>query len=374
MQRKIKVLQLGSPTGLYGAERWILALIRHLNPEQIQTWVVSIKDAPGLEVPLCQEAQKLGFKSRIFSAYGKINFSSVKQLRKFIVENKIDILHTHAYKQDMVGLAAVIGTSCKIISTPHGWSKEPDPKLWCYEMLDRVIFPFFDAVVPLSEELYNSLKWIPGLKNKLKLIRNGVDISEIDSVKKTAPEINFLKEQGKFILGYIGQLIHRKGIDVLLRAAAQLPTNINWHLFIVGEGKERKQLQHLTHSLSIQNRVEFLGFRRDRLALLKSFDVFVLPSRLEGIPRCLMEAMAARVPVVTSNIPGCTDLVIEQETGLLFPVDDIDSLRRAIEKVIYDPSLTRRISKRARSLVMEHFSAEKMARSYAQLYISMVKE
>ncbi|MDY0223643.1 MAG: glycosyltransferase family 4 protein, partial [Desulfobacterium sp.] len=205
----IKVLQLGSPTGLYGAERWILALVRYLDSTEIESIVASIKDDPTLEVPLCREAERLGFKTRVFKAYGRFNFSAVRQLRAYIREHGIDILHTHSYKQDLIGLMATFGTECKIISTPHGWSRDAGLKLQCYEALNRAVFPLFDRVVPLSPELYRPLKRIPFLKHKLRLIQNGVDTGEILACRTIAPELVEWQAQGALIIGYIGQLVHR---------------------------------------------------------------------------------------------------------------------------------------------------------------------
>ncbi|MBG0780560.1 MAG: glycosyltransferase, partial [Desulfotignum balticum] len=124
-QRPIRVLQLGSPAGLYGAERWILALVRHLDPAKVESVVGVIKDDPGkADPPLIREAAALGFQTVTINAPGRINLSAVRRLRQYIFANKIDILHTHWYKTDMIGFLAVMGTRCKIISTPHGWSKE----------------------------------------------------------------------------------------------------------------------------------------------------------------------------------------------------------------------------------------------------------
>jgi len=111
-----------------------------------------------LPVALCKKAEKMGFETKIFTAYGKFNFSAVKQLRLYILKNNIHIVHTHGYKQDLIALLSSKGTNCKIISTPHGWSRDAGFKLQCYETLDRLIFPFFDAVVPLSPDLYRSIK------------------------------------------------------------------------------------------------------------------------------------------------------------------------------------------------------------------------
>ena len=80
-------------------------------------------------------------------------------------------------------------------------------------------------------------------------------------------------------------------------------------------GEQKAELQALARELGIENQVHFLGFRTDRLSLLKGFDVFVLPSTLEGIPRCLMEAMTAGIPIIASDIPGCNDLIKHEKTS-----------------------------------------------------------
>ncbi|MGH9905837.1 MAG: glycosyltransferase, partial [Pyrinomonadaceae bacterium] len=125
--------------------------------------------------------------------------------------------------------------------------------------------------------------------------------------------------------------------------------------------------------LRIGNDVEFLGFRDDRLTFLKGFDVFVLPSRLEGIPRCLMEAMAARIPVVASDIPGCRDLISHDETGLLFELDNVESLLRCLSEVM-DPNVRVRLGQAARDVVVVNYSAATMARQYHGLYSGLLAD
>lgn len=372
VEKKIRILQLGSPAGLYGAERWILALVRHLDPARIESWVGVIKDAPEMNAPLCDEAEKIGAGIKIFEAYGRANFKAVSLVKKFILEHNIHILHTHFYKTDLIGLLATRGTHCKVMSTPHGWSREADFKLWSYEIFDRMIFPFFDAVVPLSDDLYNPLKKIPGLGKKLHLIRNGVDISEIDAVREIAPEIASWQAEGAFVLGYIGQLIGRKGLDVLLRAAASLPKTLNWRLAFIGEGDKRGELESLCKELGLEGRVTFFGFRKDRLAFLKGFDAFVLPSRLEGIPRCLMEAMAAGTTVIASDIPGCRDLIHNNQTGLLFECDNRLMLTETITKLAATPSLKADLAQNGKAYVIAHHSAARMAKEYETLFFNAV--
>lgn len=370
--RKIKILQLGSPSGLYGAERWILALIKSLPADLYDVWVGSVKDHPAEEVQVCAEARAAGFKSATFESYGKFNTNSFRLVREFIESNEIDILHTHGYKTDIIGLMATRGTTCKLISTPHGWTKEPDFKLRCYEILDRVLFPFFDAVVPLSEAMADQLRFIPLLGKKLLMIDNGVDILEIEAADTVADTITRWKEDGALVAGYIGRLIFGKGIETLLSSLATKGME-NWRLALIGDGEQREELKSLAMRLGLADRVVFFGFRPDRLSFLKGFDAFVLASESEGIPRCLMEAMAARVPVVASDIPGCRYLVDHQRTGLLFETNNAGELAQALSSLVSDAHNTQKMVDAAYEHVNTYYSASRMASEYSLLYENLLR-
>jgi glycosyltransferase involved in cell wall biosynthesis len=367
---KTRVLHLGSPIGLYGAERWILALVKHLPGDIVDSIVGVIKDDPNLgEVPICRESESLGLKTAEFSSYGKLSYSAVRKIRDFIHAERIDILHTHGYKTDLIGLLAVRGTNCRTVATPHGWSTNAGVKLQIYEFLDRLGFYFADAVVPLSQDMYDGLSRWPGIHRKLLLILNGVDISEIDAAEVAGAVSQTTGESG-FLVGYIGQLISRKRLDVLIRAFGKLNVP-GKRMQIVGEGPQRAELEALAGDMCEFGQVEFLGYREDRLKLLKNFDVFVLPSSLEGIPRCLMEAMAARVPVVASEIPGCTDLVKSGESGILFPLNNENALCDAMENLANSPAKRTTLAENGRRFILMQYSAESMARKYAALYTSL---
>lgn len=365
---RIRVLHLGSPTGLYGAERWILALIRYLAPEEVESVVGTIKDVPGPEPALCRQARQLGAPTCVFEAHGKLSLGAVKALAHYIRDNAIDILHTHGYKSDLLGLCAARLGGCRAVSTPHGWSVNAGLKLQAYEALDRIVLGLFDAVAPLSDELYAGLAggwWRPRM---LRLIRNGVDLSEVDEPGEVAEVMPGRQGTGgSRRIGYVGQLIPRKGVETLVRAFARLQIP-GKELHVVGDGPERPTLERLANSLGEGERVRFLGYRQDRMALLKSFEAFVLPSSLEGIPRCVLESMAAGVPVVASDIPGCRSVMQHDVTGLLFPPGDVASLTGCLERLLADEELQKSLAARARALVRSEFSAQTMAAHYVQLY------
>ncbi len=364
--RPYKVMQLGSPTGLYGAERWILALVRHLDPAQVESIVAVILDDPKLDAPLIASARALGFRTAVFEAHGRVNWAAVRKLRSYLVEQGVDCLHTHGYKTDVIGLLATRGTRCKLITTPHGWNTQGGFALRMYEVLDRILFAFFDAVVPLSEAICEPLRRYPFIRRKVELIQNAVDIGEIDAVSEIAAPIRAWKEDGNFVVGYIGQLIPRKCIPLVLEAFARLPV-AKKKLALLGEGAQRAELEAQAVALGIRNDVEFFGFRPDRIGFLKGFDVFVLASRLEGIPRCLMEAMAAQVCIVASDIPGCADLIRDGETGLLFELDNGAALLGQLQKCV-EVGERDRLARNGREYVVANYSATAMAARYQDLY------
>jgi glycosyltransferase involved in cell wall biosynthesis len=369
----IRVLQLGSPSGLYGAERWIISLISHLDSGRIESIVGAVNDGDYDDVPLCRMAQSRGFESVVIRGHGRVNLAAVRELRRYIVANRIDILHTHFYKADLIGLLAARGTDCLVMTTPHGWAVRPTPSLWVYERLTKLSFPFMDAVVPLSTGLMQSLKWTPGLSGKLHLIENAVDLSEAKQECALEAGLAALRASGKFVLGYVGRLDAGKDLETLLRAMAG-NHHPHWHVVLVGAGDHGDQLRALVKELGIGDRVTFTGYREDRMAFLKGFDVFVLPSRSEGIPRCLMEAMAAGVPIVASDIPGCRNLVDGSSTGLLFPVGDERALRERVVELSESPERRDSIVEGARRFIEAKFSCERMAREYETLYENLIRK
>ncbi len=367
----VRVLHLGSPAGLYGAERWILALVRHLDPKKISSVIGVIQDDFQPETPpLIREAQSLGIDTMVIRAPGRINLAAIFKLRKFLKNREIDLVHTHWYKTDIIGWLATRGIRCKNVSTPHGWSKNAGMALLFYEWLDRLVFLFLDAVVPLSAELYEGLKKIPFLEKKLTLIPNGVDLEELKAVTAIAEPVHAMKQSGHVVVGYVGRLAGGKDIDTLLKAMARI-RSFPWFLVVVGEGDQQAHLVQMARDLNISRQVLFTGFKPDRLSYLKGFDLFVLPSLSEGIPRCLMEAMGAGIPVIASDIPGCRVLVDHGQSGFLFkPGNDLE-LAALLKHLSGDGQTARKTAFEAARRVRQTFSSAKMATAYQNLYIRL---
>lgn len=349
----VKVAHFITPGGFYGAERWILALMNHLDKSK------NILVCPSsANLTIIKEAKKLGIFTRVLKVRGNYAiFDSVKKLLTLLKKEKIDILHTHGYKSDIIGYFAARKIGIKIISTPHGWSFNAGLKLKIYEFLDQIFLGFFDLVVPLSNDLKKSLKFVR--KSKIKLVNNFIDLDTLPNPKK-----GNLK-----LITYIGQLIERKRVQDLVIALKYLDDTIK--LQIIGNGPKRKELENLTKKLELSHRVNFLGFRKDRLNLLNKSGIFVLPSLLEGVPRAMMEAIAMGKFVIGTNIPGTIDLIKHKKIGLLVSIKSPKKIATAINWVLKNKKQVEKIVEKGRWLVEKEFSAKTSSDKYKKLYEKM---
>jgi glycosyltransferase involved in cell wall biosynthesis len=166
-------------------------------------------------------------------------------------------------------------------------------------------------------------------------------------------------------VGCLARLDFVKGIDVLLEAVASLP---NVTVRVAGRGPDRRALEARSAVLGLDSRVTFLEWTEDTSAFLRSIDIFVLPSRAEGLPLSVIEAMLAGLPVVVTDVGSVRELVVHGSTGIVVPADDVVALSEALRTLVEDPDLRARYGVAARSRALEHFSSQAMLTAYEALY------
>jgi glycosyltransferase involved in cell wall biosynthesis len=170
---------------------------------------------------------------------------------------------------------------------------------------------------------------------------------------------------GKNRLLFASRLTHQKGLDILLKALATLQP-LEWHLTIAGDGPRRADWESLSHSLGLQQRVDFVGWVDDE-QLRKNYDaadIFVLPSRHEGMPNVVLEAMACGLPVIATGIAGSEELVVDGQTGFLVPVDDPSALAAALKTLLTDPRRVQSMGQAGRERVVASYTWEAVTDSY----------
>lgn len=360
----MKVLQFICSTGFYGAERWVLALAKHL-PDKVENQLVVTLEPGTEDLELVKHFSSLG-QTHSLPMKGRFDFSVVDKLASLIKENQIDILHTHGYKSDILGVWAAKKANIPCVVTPHGFENADDIKLRLFIWAGCQAMRFATKVVPLSPQLMEDVKKFNIAPNKLSYIQNGVDLSEVETVRQTkTPK----PEDADKIIGFVGQMISRKNITALLDTFDQLYTiRKNIKLVLLGDGEDRLFLEEYASKLDSHSAIDFLGFRQDRLEQLRDFDLFVMSSTLEGIPRCLMEACAMEIPVSAYDIAGIDQLITHRETGLLAPLHDKVQLLQDWQRLLDDTEYAATLAQNAKQFVEQHFSAQRMANEYMQLF------
>lgn len=368
--KKIKVLQFICPTGFYGAERWILALAKNSNPNQIQNDLAVTLETNSRDLKLVSEYKKLGLKTHQVPMKHKFDLSIVNQLVDIIKSEGYSIIHTHGYKSDIIGVLVARKAGIKCVVTPHGFENAKDFKLRAFIWLGCQAMKYADVVVPLSKALCQDALRIGVADSKVKYIQNGVDLSEVEA-QRNKP--NRLKSTGDAKrIGFVGQMISRKNIFDILDIFEQLADKYpNITLSLLGDGDQRVELEAYAKQLTHNDRIEFLGFRDDRLELLQSFDLFVMTSTLEGIPRCLMEATAMGIPVAAYNIAGIDQLIEHKKSGLLAELGNKSQLSGYWEQLLFDSELASQYANAATEYVYDHYSGQRMAQEYMELFTQL---
>jgi glycosyltransferase involved in cell wall biosynthesis len=231
--------------------------------------------------------------------------------------------------------------------------------------------PSADLVTGVSDGIADYLReqaWAPA--SRVRVIYNGVDVDLFATPSDRAAkrrEIGLPPDA--WVIGTVGNLRPEKNHALLLRALPTLLRQVSdaW-LVVAGDGEQREALETLARQLGVEARVVFLGARMDVPALFGVFDVYCLPSHFEGMPLSLLEAMAARTPIVGTNVTGIKDLLVDGVTGLLTPANDAEALGQTLLRIHGDRALGARLVAAGWRHVTTHARLETMVRRHEELY------
>lgn len=304
-------------------------------------------------------------------------WSLIKLLKQF----KPDIVHTHSSKAGILGRLAAYSLNVPvIIHSPHGhvfYGYFKGAKNHIFILIERWVAHFTTRLVTLTrrgKEEHLQFKIAP--PGKFTVIPCGISIPEFQNHQKNGlfrKQLGFTSKD--FVIGWIGRLVPIKGCEHFIKACAQVKKVYpNTKFLIVGDGELRTSLENLSKQLGLTSCLKFTGMRQDIPDILASLDLFVHTSLNEGLGRVILEAMAAEVPVIATQVGGVPDIVRDRQTGFLVPPGNPAALTRTICLVMQNCS-TKKFTQRAKSLV-QSYSTEKMVGRFERLYqqeISRVK-
>ncbi len=277
------------------------------------------------------------------------NLSVVRICRELFKNEKFDMVHIHTETGGFIARLAMRGkSSTKFMYTPHGISFYRGGSLKCrilYYPVEKWICGKMTSVLAMNTEEFEIIEsWIKG---RAKYIHGvGIDNTAIQDtvVDKLKKRKEFGIPENGVVLFSIGELNTNKNHEIAIRALAKLDDK-NVYYLICGEGDLLPELENLSISLGLKDRVIFAGYRRDIPETIKIADIFVFPSFHEGLPVSLMEAMSAGLPCVISKIRGNVDLIEDKKGGFLYDSRDVNGFAEGIKKMIESSELRETMGK-----------------------------
>lgn len=366
-----KVLHLRSSGQLLGAERVVLELAKYL-PDFGYQPIIGIpieKNQPPSE--FAATAEKSGFQVAKFPINGAFDTRALKSIKRFALENNIDVIHSHGYREDFYAVFA--RTQAKLVATNHLW-KRTTFKLKLYAGLDAFLLRRFKSIIAVSQAVKNDMCHTGIKENIIHLVANGIDPTTFSEPNPKDKALDSLKlPSKKIIVGTLSSLSSEKGLNFIIEAIAQAKHQVpNIHLLIVGSGEEQHNLEAQVVQLNLQDTVTFAGRRSDINNIFSAIDIFALPSLNEGLPMALLEAMAAAKAVIATDV-GDVATAVNGEVGILVDSGNADLLSDAIVKLSSNPKLIQQYGSNARQRILSSFSSCSMAQTYAAIYDNVLK-
>lgn len=369
----IRVMHLLYSLETGGLEKGTATLVNNMNSEIFESSICCLSGL-GTSLKLIKNEEIKIFDMKTGDAHELFLFL---RLAKLFREQRIDILHAKGWPALFDGvLGARIAGVPVVIYSEHGKNIDDfydikKRRVWTR----RLLAPLIDKIITVSEELKRGLVEITGLNEKqIVCIHNGVFFPDIcvENEKKRR-EIGL--EQNDILIGTVGRIDPVKNFDIFIRSAEEVLKKFPYVKFLlIGDGPIKGELESLTTELGLSKQVIFLGERNDVAELLKIMDIFVLPSKSEGLSNTILEAMSAGLPVIATDVGGNSELVIDGETGILIQPGDVSALATEIINLLQNDEKRRKMGKAGFVKAKREFSIEKMVKSYEELYLSWYRK
>ncbi|PLT35746.1 glycosyltransferase family 4 protein [Bacillus sp. V5-8f] len=357
MKQNVMLIVLNSSYG--GAEKHVFDLVKHMDRQTIDLTVVLPTGSK-----LASLVEHYLDKKHIVNVERGIQ--AIWKLKKLVEVLKPDIVHLHSPRATFIGMVAktISRQSSNVFVTAHGWIPDRLKLRKVYEFLYVSAIKRSDRIIAVSGQVKDMLMAYKLDESKISVIHNGIEVP---------PQIEVTKRQiAKKRFVFLGRMIEEKGISYLLEAIEQVDQKYpeKYHLDFYGDGPLAEMIKETLKHKQIQN-VTLHGFVQPEqvIPLLNQYDAFLMPSVQEGFPYTLIEAFAAGLMVIGTDVGGIKEALIDNENGYLIPAKDVDALIYAMTKVITmsdEELLNFRNLARERS---HHFTIEKMTSSLVDEYV-----
>ena len=354
-----------------GAERALFELVKRLDRQQFEPLVYCLGPRPaGNPSSLADALERENVPVHCFGARRMIDFPRVLwKLRRQLRIDRPQIVQSFLFHANVLG--ALAARWAKVPHVVTGIRVAERRKVW-HLALARWTDRWVERHVCVSQSVrdFSEQQGLP--TSKFTVIPNGVDFERFAGAKP-APAIGLRLAPGRRVIAYVGRLDEQKGLAWLLKLMPKVFDQLPKHdLIVAGTGPQRDQLLHLAQQLGLRERVHFLRFRDDIPEILAAAELLVLPSRWEGMPNVVLEAMASGKPVVATRAEGVEELLGPAAEDQSVPIHDAEAFTDKVIKILSDPRLSARLGADNRARAQECFSLDATATAYQRLYRELV--
>jgi glycosyltransferase involved in cell wall biosynthesis len=353
----LRILQVCSASqAVYGAAKSLTTLSKALRQSGHEVSFCTFKGRD-----LGREVEKMGFRALELRFRTKIDFFAIARLARTIRRERIDLVHTHLSTSSVNGTLAARLAGVPSIATVHGLS-------------GKLSFTFAHHLIAVSGEVRDHMvaQGIP--PSKISVVYNGLDFGD-DAPARQDPSVEDLNLRGWFpVLGTTARVTPLKGINYALEAVALLKRDYPRIKYVVlGSGDALEPCREQAKALGLGENVAFCGYVQNVRPYLEAMDVFVFPSLKEAMGIALVEAMAAGLPVVATNVGGIPE-VVTPTTGLLVPPERPVRIAEEVAKLAGDESLRAAMGRAGAERVRKYFTAQAMAANTEKVYQALLQE
>jgi len=372
LNRKMRIALAITELEVGGAERCLVNLATRIDRDRFDIEVYSLDQRPPKNRDqLARQLEQAEVPVHYIGTNSSFQiFSAVRQLRRLLSAQSPDLIQSFLFHANVVGTLAARRARVPTIVTGI---RVADPTKWRH-LVERWVTRPAKCIICVSQAVAEFSHKVAGLPDhKIVAIPNAIDMSRFPA-NQNCDLLEFAIPNEAKVAVCVGRLEHQKGIDWLLDLWPKVVAeNPSYHLLLVGDGQDRSLLESRTKESNLESVVHFAGRRHDVPEILKSCQLLVLPSRWEGMPNVLLEAMASELSVLSTNVEGVQELLgpaWEQQTS---DFGDSKSFVSRISSLLGDESLRQKLGQENRVRVAAEFSLDGMIQAYQDLYESLIR-
>jgi glycosyltransferase involved in cell wall biosynthesis len=375
---RIRILEMRSVRGTGGGpEKTILLGTAETRRDRFDVTTCYLRDvrdqvfaidqwAKTVGIPYVEVLERHSFDVRVWPA-----------LRALVRERRIDIVHAHDYKTDVLAWLLARAERVTPLATAHGWTGHSWRERNLYYPIDRRVLARFPHLIAVSEDIRSELIGAGARPDAVTTILNGIDPTRFrrDRAAGAAMRASLGVAADRVAIGAVGRLEPQKRFDLLLDAFASIRASLPpAHLLIVGDGSLRDALATQVASLDLGSSVTLTGHRADIARVHDGLDLLVQSSDYEGTPNAVLEAMALETPIVATDVGGTRDIARPNVEALIVPPGNRDALGSAIAAALRDPASARARADAARRRVEGELSFSRRVARVEAIYEQLMRE